>query len=92
MCERLIVKVKKRAVGEQHPEYVQSLVALAEVKLVQGFTPDALLLFKQAAHVLQHQDPTFSAGMAPRGSLPIINAIHMFGLMLCTTNIQPGKC
>lgn len=58
-----MMQLKRRAVGEQHPEYVQSLVALAEVKFVKGCTPDALLLFKQAAHILQHQDPTFSAGM-----------------------------
>lgn len=48
--------------GEKHAEYVQSLVALAEMMHVQGRAPDALLLFKQAADVLQHQDPTFSAG------------------------------
>ena len=65
---RLIMQVKRRAVGELHPEYVQSLVALAELKHVQGSTPDALLLFKQAAHILQHQDPTFSAGMTLRGT------------------------
>lgn len=65
------LQVKRRAVGEQHPEYVQSLVALAEVKLAQQATPDALLLFKQAAHIMQHQDPTFLAGMSHRVQLPV---------------------
>lgn len=55
--------MKRRAVGEKHAEYVQSLVALAELKQVQGSTPDALLLYKEAAQILQHQDPTFSAGV-----------------------------
>jgi len=48
-------------VGEKHAEYVQTLVALAELKRRQGSTADALLLFKESADVLQHQDPTFSA-------------------------------
>ena len=47
--------------GEKHAEYVQTLVALAELKRRQGSTADALLLFKESAEVLQHQDPTFSA-------------------------------
>ncbi len=47
--------------GEKHAEYVQTLVALAELKRRQGSTADALLLFKESADVLQHQDPTFSA-------------------------------
>lgn len=55
--------MKKAAVGEKHAEYVQSLVALAEVKRQQGNSPDAMLLFREAAEVLQHQDPTFSASM-----------------------------
>ncbi len=47
--------------GEKHAEYVQTLVALAELKRRQGSTADALLLFKESADVLQHQDATFSA-------------------------------
>ena len=55
------MQVKRAAVGEKHAEYVQSLVVLAELKKQQGNSPDALLLFCEAAEVLQHQDPTFSA-------------------------------
>ncbi|DBB11019.1 TPA: hypothetical protein ACH3X3_006500, partial [Trebouxia sp. C0006] len=58
---RQALDVKRRAVGEKHAEYVQTLVALAELKRRQGSTADALLLFKESADVLQHQDPTFSA-------------------------------
>jgi len=54
-------QVKRLAVGEKHAEYAQSLVALSELKRRQGRSEDAMLLFKQAAEVLQHQDPTFSA-------------------------------
>ena len=49
--------------GEKHAEYVRSLVTLAEVKQKQGSTPDAVLLYKEAAQILQHQDPTFTAGV-----------------------------
>ena len=71
------LQVKRRAVGEKHAEYVQSLVALAELKHVQGRTPDALLLFKEAAEVLQHQDPTFSAGPlhASTASTPLLHRL-----------------
>ena len=53
--------MKKRAVGEKHAEFVQSLVSLAELKRRQDQTEQALLLFKQAAEVLRNQDPSFSA-------------------------------
>ena len=55
------LQVKKRAVGEKHAEFVQSLVSLAELKRRQDKTEQALLLFKQAAEVLRNQDPSFSA-------------------------------
>lgn len=60
----MCLQVKRAAVGEKHAEYVQSLVSLAELKRRQGNNADAMLLFREAAEVLQHQDPTFSASMS----------------------------
>ena len=64
----MFVQVKKQAVGAKHAEYAQSLVALAEMKHVQGKASDAVLLFQEAAQVLLNQDPSFSAGVFFVGS------------------------
>jgi hypothetical protein len=85
-------------VGEKHAEYVQTLVALAELKRRQGSTADALLLFKESADVLQHQDPTFSASeesshlvMSLLKESPVLVYLHTLSwscLCLCSERLM----
>ena len=69
--------------GEKHAEYVQTLVALAELKRRQGSTADALLLFKESADVLQHQDPTFSASEDSSQSVMSTSVLKRSHALVC---------